>query len=272
MSLTLLLAAATAQITPTPQAQPAIDYARMIDDAIDGDRIIQAETMLMQWRGASPPGARPVDIATARLALAKGDARDAEARFAAISRAGSDDCRVNEGLGIARLRLGQPDQAITPLSRAVDSCPGRWRAWSALGVAYDAARSWTLSAAAYERAFQLTDRPVQVLNNYGMSLMAQRKADRAAVIFENARQMAPDDARIIANGDAAHVMSGRDIERRPTDDADSWARRLTHAGQVALRIGDVTRARAYLSQAMTQSERFLPDAAATLATIGPEQR
>lgn len=270
MSLVLLLAAA-APLAGVASPAPAIDYARMIDDAIDGSRILQAQTMLAQWRSVSEPGARPVEIATARLALARGEVQEAETRFAAISNAGSDDCRVNEGLGIARLRLGRAGQSLTPLSRAVDSCPGRWRAWSALAVAYDQAQSWSLSAAAYERAFQLTDRPVQVLNNYGLSLMAQGKADKAVVIFDNARKIAPDDARIIANGDAAYVMAGQGISRRPADDADGWAKRLTNAGRVALRIGNVAEARAYLSQAMTQSERFMPEAAAALATIGPEK-
>ena len=270
MSFALLLSAA-APLAGLANPAPPVDYARMIDDAIDGNRILQAETMLTQWRSTSEPGARPVEIATARLALAKGDAQEAETRFAAISNAGSDDCRVDEGLGIARLRLGRPGQSLTPLSRAVDSCPGRWRAWSALAVAYDEAQSWSLSAAANERAFQQTDRPAQVLNNYGMSLIAQGKADQAMAIFDNARKIAPDDARIIANADAAYVMAGQGISRRPADDADSWAKRLTNAGQVALRIGNAVKARAYLSQAMTQSEQFMPEAATALATIGPEK-
>lgn len=273
MLLPLLIAAATsASPAPEPVSAPAtrIDYARLIGEAIDGDRIVQAGSMLAQWRTESQAGDKgAIDIATARLALAQRQDGEAEARFAAISKAGSPDCFVDEGLGIARLRLGRMQEALAPLQRAVGACPGRWRAWNALGIAQDAARNWTQSAAAYERAFQLTDKPVQLLNNYGMSLMAQGRADEAAAIFDKARDMAPDDARVIANGDAAAVMAGRDIQRRTTDDADGWARRLSAAGQVALRMGDTVRAQAYLSRAMTESERFLPEAAAALATIGP---
>ena len=271
--LPLLVAAATPAATaPAPAAPAPIDYARMIDEAIDGGRAIQAETMLGQWRAeAQPANAQPLAIATARLALAQGRDGDAEAAFAGMSQAGSTDCRVDEGLGIARLRLGRPQEALAPLQRAVAACAGRWRAWNGLGVAYDDAKSWTASAAAYERAFQLTDKPVLLLNNYGMSLMAQGRAEEAAAIFDKARDMAPDDAKIITNGDAAYVMSGRDIQRRPTDDADAWAKRLSDAGQVALRIGDVAKGQAYLSRAMTESERFLPEAAAALATIGPQK-
>ncbi|HKT78148.1 MAG TPA: tetratricopeptide repeat protein [Sphingobium sp.] len=271
--LPLLVAAATPAATaPAPAAPAPIDYARMIDEAIDGGRAIQAETMLGQWRAeAQPADAQPLAIATARLALAQGRDGDAEAAFAGMSQAGSTDCRVDEGLGIARLRLGRPQEALAPLQRAVAACAGRWRAWNGLGVAYDDAKSWTASAAAYERAFQLTDKPVLLLNNYGMSLMAQGRAEEAAAIFDKARDMAPDDAKIITNGDAAYVMSGRDIQRRPTDDADAWAKRLSDAGQVALRIGDVAKGQAYLSRAMTESERFLPEAAAALATIGPQK-
>ena len=271
--LPLLVAAATPAATaPVPAAPAPIDYARMIDEAIDGGRAIQAETMLGQWRAeAQPADAQPLAIATARLALAQGRDGEAEAAFAGMSQAGSIDCRVDEGLGIARLRLGRPQEALAPLQRAVAACAGRWRAWNGLGVAYDDAKSWTASAAAYERAFQLTDKPVLLLNNYGMSLMAQGRAEEAAAIFDKARDMAPDDAKIITNGDAAYVMSGRDIQRRPTDDADAWAKRLSDAGQVALRIGDVAKGQAYLSRAMTESERFLPEAAAALATIGPQK-
>lgn len=268
MSLALLLAAAVA--TPSPSPVPSIDYGRMVDEAVDGGRIIQAEMMLGQWRAAPrPEDTRPLEIATARLALAKGQNQEAETRFAAISQGGTVDCRVDEGLGIARLRLGRPQEALPALRRAVDHCADQWRAWNALGVAFDAAKSWALSAAAYERAFQLTDKPVQVLNNYGLSLMAQGQAAKAAAIYDKAREMAPDDAKVIANGDAAYVMAGQDIQRRPTDDANGWAKRLSHAGQVALRIGDTVKAQAYLSRAVTESESFQPEAVAALATIGP---
>ena len=272
MSFLLLLAAmAASPIVEAPRAPqaPTMDYARLIDDANDGGRIIQAEAMLGQWRtDAQAQDRGAMEIAAARMALAKGQNAEAEARFAAISQAGVADCRVDEGLGIARLRLGRPEQSAELLRRAVDHCATRWRAWNALGAAYDAAKSWGLSTAAYEQAFQLTDKPVQVLNNYGLSLMAQGQAEKATAIFGKALEMAPDDARIIANEDAAKVMAGRDIERRSADDANSWAKRLGDAGQVAMRMGDAAKARAYLSRAVTESESFQPEATAALAKMG----
>lgn len=273
MSLLLLLLAAAANVqvaeVPEATAYAPTDYGRLIDSAIDGGRIIQAETMLAQWSAqAAPSDKAGIGIAQARLALAKGQDADAEARFAALTQASSADCRVDEGLGIARLRLGRPQQAAELLRRATDHCAKSWRAWNALGVAYDASKSWALSAAAYERAFQLTDRPVQVLNNYGLSLLAQGEADKAVAIFDKARQIAPDDARIISNGDAAQIRAGSDIERRPADDADSWAKRLGNAGQVALQMGDAVKGRAYLSRAMTEAESYQPKAAAALAAMG----
>lgn len=274
MSVLLMLAVAAAPVAETPSATsaPALNYGRLIDDAIDGGRIIQAETMLGQWRAnAQAQDGAAVEIAVARMALAKGQNGEAETRFATISQAGSEDCRVDEGLGIARLRLGRAEQAVDPLRRAVEHCAGRWRAWNALGIAYDAAKSWASSAGAYEKAFQLTDKPVQILNNYGLSLMAQGESERAAAIFGKALEMAPDDARIITNADAAQIMAGRDIARRPADNANSWAKRLGDAGQVALRMGDEVRARAYLSRAVTESESYQPEAAAALATIGAKR-
>ncbi|HWV13606.1 MAG TPA: hypothetical protein VN110_09955, partial [Sphingobium sp.] len=98
MSLLLLLLAAAANVqvaeVPEATAYAPTDYGRLIDTAIDGGRIIQAETMLAQWRAEVAPGDKAgVGIAEARLALAKGQDADAEARFAALTQATSADCR-----------------------------------------------------------------------------------------------------------------------------------------------------------------------------------
>lgn len=275
MMFALLLAAAAMQADAAPALPGANgpDMAKLVDEAIDGGRIIQADAMMAQWRETGQPeGQAAIGIAAARLALAKGRNEEAEARFAAIEKAGTADCKADEGLGVARLRLGRAKAALKPLQRAVAACGQRWRAWNALAIVYDEQRDWTQSSAAYERAFQLTDKPETVLNNYGLSLMKQGEAAKAATIFEKAREIAPTDGRIIANGDSAAVMAGRDIARRRGDDADGWARRLTSAGQAALRMGDMARARAYLSRAMAEADSFMPETAAALATIGTEQR
>lgn len=266
----LLLAAATPSVEAAPAMPPSppLDYARLVDEAIDGGRIIQADAMLTQWRARAQAGdLQPMEIAAARMALEKRRDEEAVARFTALGQSGLKDCRVDEGQGIALLRLGRSQEALEPLRHAVGACANRWRAWNALAVAYDQAQSWTLSSAAYERAFQLTDKPAQVLNNYGLSLLKQGKADKAAAIFDKARELMPDDGRIITNGDTAYVMAGQDIRRRPADTADEWARRLSNAGQVAMRMGDAPRAQAYLSRAVTEADSFVPDAAAALATM-----
>lgn len=274
MMLALLLAAAVpqAEAVPAVPPPPPLDYARLLDEAIDGGRIIQADAMLTQWRTQAQAGdLRPIGIATARIALEKRQNEEALARLTALDQSGEPDCRVDEGRGVALLRLGRMEEALAPLQRAVASCASRWRAWNALGIAYDQAHDWALSSAAYERAFQLTDKPAQVLNNYGMSLLKQGHADKAAVIFDRARELLPDDIRIITNGDTAYVMSGQDIRRRSADNADEWAKRLSNAGQVAMRMGDVPRAQAYLSRAVTESDRFVPEAAAALAKLDSAQ-
>lgn len=273
MMLALLLAAAVPPAAAVPaMASPPLDYARLVDDAVEGGRVIQAEAMLTQWRSQAQPGdLQPMEIATARVALEKRRDEEALARFAALEDRGARDCRVDEGRGIALLRLGRSGGALAPLQRAVAECASRWRSWNGLGVAYDAAHSWVLSLAAYERAFQLTDKPAQVLNNYGLSLLQQEQAGKAAVIFDRARELAPDNANIVANCDTAYVLSGRDIARRPADNADEWAARLSNAGQAALRMGDLSRAQAYLSRAVTESDSFMPAAASALASIGSPQ-
>ncbi|WP_242122805.1 hypothetical protein [Sphingobium sp. Sx8-8] len=266
----LLLAAATppAEAPPPTPPSPSLDYSRLVDEAIDGGRIIQAQAMLNQWRTQPQAGdVQPIEIATARIALEKRGDEEALARFTALRRSGMSDCRVDEGQGVALLRLGRSPEALEPLRNAVRACADRWRAWNALAIVYDEAQSWALSSAAYERAFQLTDKPAQILNNYGLSLLKQGKADEAAVIFDRAHELMPDDARIIANEDTAYVMAGREIRRRPIDTADEWAQRLSNAGQVAMRIGNLPLAQAYLSRAVTDADSFVPEAAAALASM-----
>ncbi|PJG46964.1 hypothetical protein CAF53_01000 [Sphingobium sp. LB126] len=269
MILLLLLAAAVAHpVGGASSAAAPLDYPFLMDEAIDGGRIIQAEAMLAQWRAEAGATDRPrIDIATARLALEKRRDGEAAAQFTALINSGMADCRVDEGLGIAMVRLGQPQQALEPLRRAVAACADRWRAWNALAVAYDHAESWALSSAAYERAFQLTNKPEKILNNYGLSLLKQRQADKASAIFDKAHELVPDDAGVTANRDAAYVLSGRDIRRSAGDSADTWARRLSHAGQVALQAGDRAKAQAYLSRAVTEADNFVPEAAAALASM-----
>jgi len=266
----LLLSAAvpSAGAVPALPPSPPLDYARLVDEAIDGGRVIQADAMLTQWRAhAQDRDLQPIEIAIARMALEKRRDEEAAARFSTLVQGGLKDCRVDEGQGIALLRLGRSKEALEPLRRAVGVCADRWRAWNALGVAYDQAQSWALSSSAYERAFQLTDKPAQILNNYGLSLLKQGKPDKAAVIFDKAREQAPDDVRIVTNGDTAYVMSGQEIRRRAADTADEWGRRLSNAGQVAMRMGDLPKAQAYLSRAMTEADGFVPEAAAALATM-----
>lgn len=267
MILALLLAATAPQAAAASPA-PSLDYARLVDEAIDGERIIQADAMMTQWRAqAGAEDAQPLEIATARIALAKRHDEEAAARFTALHQSGLKDCRVDEGQGIAFLRLGRGQEALEPLRRAVGACANSWRAWNAVAIAYDQAQSWALSSAAYERAFQLTDKPGQVMNNYGQSLLKQGQPGKAAVIFDKARELLPDDVRIITNGDTAYVLSGQEIQRRPSESADDWARRLSHAGQVAMQNGDLPRAQAYLSRAVTESDRYVGDAAAALARL-----
>lgn len=244
-------------------------YAGWIDEAIDGGRIIQAEAMLAQWRTDAKSDDRgEIEIALARIALEKRRDEEAARDFAALASAGVKDCRVDEGLGVALVRLGRAQQALPLLKRAVATCKGRWRAWNALGIAYDQQQSWAAGAAAYETAFQLTDKPAQILKNYGLSLLRQDQPTKAAAIFEKARELAPEDTTLIAYCDTAYVRSGQDIERGAAESADQWARRLSHAGQVALEMGDGRRAQAYLSRAVTEGDNFMPEAADALARMG----
>ncbi|MCF8709411.1 hypothetical protein [Rhizorhapis sp. SPR117] len=150
---------------------PVADYA-LIDQAIDGGRLVQARAMLANQRlseGNQP--STEFEILSAQLALA--ERRDAQAlvAFGDLKTRGVADCRVDAGLGAALVKHQRAREAVAFLDSATQTCPDRWDAWNALGVARDLTGDWKESESAYERAFSLSDNKAGIMNNYGFSLL-----------------------------------------------------------------------------------------------------
>lgn len=244
----------------------------LIEQAIDAGRLLQAEMMLEEWSGRSDAsGLAVAERIGAELALAHHRDEEAAARFEALAQKGATGCRVEEGLGIAYLRMGRHGDALAPLLRATATCPERWQGWNALGIAQDFREAWSRSRKAYDRAFALTDRPAVVANNYGFSLLLQRRLPEAARMFVLARREAPDNPRYTNNLDIADALAGRPLKpEAPTGDPDQgeWAERLNNAGYVSLLAGNRAAANAYFSRSLAEGARLSRRAEANLAFMG----
>lgn len=255
------------------EAMPAADH-ELIGQAIEGGLLVQARAMLAQRQMVGDEQKTPVvDILDAELALAEHRTDQALAAFADLKRRGEGNCRADGGLGIALVRSHRAAEALAPLRAATTACPERWRYWNALGVALDLSRDWKASAEAYERAFTLSSGEAGVMNNYGISLMAQGRHVEASHLFATAARAEPANDRYANNADIALALSGEPLKENDAGraDADEWARRLNNAGYAALLAGRAEQARSYFSRALHAGKSHASAAQANLAALGEEK-
>lgn len=271
--LALLAALAGFPAAVAAQQTSMTDY-ELIEQAIEGDRLLQARTMLAQRQVASAGRTDPVmDILNAELALAERRNEEALAAFGDLKLREVKDCRVDGGQGIALVRSGRAAEALAPLRDATRTCPKRWRYWNALGVALDLSRDWQKSAEAYERAFAFSGGEASVMNNYGFSLLAQRRHAEAVHLFAAASRAEPDNQRYANNADIARSMDGQPLKQGDMDrrNADRWAKRLNNAGYAALLAGRREQAKSYFSRSLHAGEGYDAAAEANLALLGEDK-
>jgi Flp pilus assembly protein TadD len=266
--LAVLLAAFPAAARAQDIASAADDA--LIEQAIQGGRLVQARTMLAQRQMMAGEQAEPaLEILNAELAIAERRNDQALAGLMALKAKAIGDCRVDGGIGIVLVRSKRAEEAMPHLRAAVQACADRWRYWNALGIALDLSRDWPASAEAYERAYALSGGEASVMNNYGFSLMAQQRHKEAARLFAAAAQAEPGNQRYANNADIARGMAGEPLKAQDADraDGDRWARRLNNAGYAALLAGRPDQAKAYFSRSLHASESHEDAAEANLAAI-----
>ena len=132
--------------------------------------------------------ARPLCVPNALAAAV----REAEKAPATQARALQDE-------GVTLSLLGQSDQALTVLQKAVAMDPSAWRAWNALGAEYDARARWTDAEAAYGHAITASGGAAITLNNRGYSRLLQRRRDEAVADLVAALHKKPDLAEARTN-------------------------------------------------------------------------
>lgn len=251
-----------------PAAAAEIDYTA-IEHAIASGRTVQAKAMLGATRipGEAVDEARLQGLA-ASLALAEGRNEVARDMFVALLRTQPESCAFARGAGTAALRLEDRQLAIRLLDRAVAACPVSAALLSRLATAYDQERRWSDSEAAFRRALVIEPDSAAILNNAGWSLLRQKRFDEAVAMLERARDLAPGNQRIANNLDIALTSLGRPMAARRTGDATmAQADRLNNAGYASYLAGRKDAARAYLSQALLDSDVYSPRIAANLQLV-----
>lgn len=264
-----LLLAATLLLPPSAAAQTdGADY-RAIEDAILAHRLVQARAMLSSIKivGTGLDQQR-LEALSAELALAEGRNEQALGQFSRLIEGAPENCRLTRGAGIAAMRLGRAAVATPYLEQATAACAGSWEGWNALGIAYDFARRWGESAAAYEKAIALQPQNATILNNFGYSAFLQQKYQEATYLFIRAAAIEPGNARIANNLDIARASQGEVLARHVKEDgSDRLAERLNNAGYAAYLAGDRKAARAWLSQSLFAGDVYFGKAASNLRLV-----
>jgi Flp pilus assembly protein TadD len=263
LSLAALLACGTASAAPP-------DDLALVDAAIRGGRLVQAQTML-DLLPADKPDTFEVAVLRAQLMLAQGQYADAERAFGKLAATPSQDCRVIAGLGSAAAALRHTDAALARLQDATARCPSDWRTWADLGHAYDNAARWNDSKAAYERASAMGGPRASLLNDMAVSMLMQHRYPEAKALLLQALAADPDDPRLANNLDIAAASMGEAPVRGRGDDPARWAERLSNAGYAASLAGRTDDARAWLTQSIAVAPVYPAKTASILSSLGAQK-
>lgn len=117
--------------------------------------------------------------------------------------------REHLAAGRAMLNVGQTNEAITELSRALSLDGNLTEAHSLLGLAYDRKGMHDRARSYYERAIKADKEDAQTLNNLGFSLYTNGNYRAAVDKLKKAAKLAPTDQRILNNLALAQCRLGK---------------------------------------------------------------
>ena len=234
--------------------------------AIAGDRLLQAERMIMGMRFTCGTDDRYLRL-HARWALRTAQHEVAFSIFSNLVLRHPDDVEILSGLGRAAFNLGRLGEARQALMRATSIAGADWQAWNALAVLYDRRGSWEDSAAAYQQALSLSPVSAAIWNNRGYSMLLQRRPAEAVSDLERAVTLDSNNRTYRTNRDLAYAMSGRFDERREGEAMRDYARRLNNMGYAAWLAGNADAGRALVAQAIEASDVALARAERNLELI-----
>jgi tetratricopeptide (TPR) repeat protein len=133
-----------------------------------------------------------------------------------LTKSAPANATVLYNLGIAYSELGQFDEAIIRLKRAVQLDSGHAHAWVGIGNAYYRMHKPEQALQAFEKAVELNPDDGYTHRNLGGILVASKRNDESLVHLRKALKLMPDDPQSIFGLAIA-------LEEVGTDDADEEA-------------------------------------------------
>lgn len=248
--------------TPAVSAEQRSEGLRLVETHHFGE----AQAILKPLSEVNPNDAE-MRFALGECALGLGKLDDAEPIFASLANDASLRPKALQGLGITLVRRGDALGATPALEQATAADSSLWRAWNALGQAYDFQHMWDASRHAYDAALRSAPDTGIIQNNIGMSLLAQERYDEALKAFDRARLANPKLDVTETNRQLALALQQRYPEATFATQPEEKARLLNNAGYVALMKGDYDHAEQLFVQAAETSPTYYAPARDNLQVL-----
>jgi Flp pilus assembly protein TadD len=251
---------------PKPQEIAIEKTVADIQSAIDEKRYLDAGSMIDMAVIAGSKDPR-LGLEAARLDLARGRYDQALDQFRKAEASPQTRGPAMEGEGVALAMSGREGDAVPILKKTVAEFPQSWRAWNALGGAYDDQGKWADADDAYAHALAASDAPAIVINNRGYSYLLRNRLDEATADFVEALRQRPDLDAARTNLRLAMALKGEYARATAGAGKDTEAAMLNNAGFAALVRGDYAQAETLLQKAMERKGEYYDLAAANLELV-----
>ena len=237
-----------------------------IERAIDEKRYIDAGSMIdmAALSGSNDPR---LGLLLAKLDLGRGRYDQALEQFRKSEASPQTRAAAIEGEGLCLVLSGREAEAVPVLKKAVTEYPQSWRAWNALGGAYDDQAKWAEADDAYVHALATSDTPAIVINNRGYSYLLRNRLDEASADFVEALRQRPDLETARTNLRLAMALKGEYARATAGAQKETEAAVLNNAGFAAMVRGDYTQAETLLHQAIARKGEYYDLASANLELL-----
>jgi len=265
----LLFALAGCATAPATRsgADSGADSAVLIASAnteLQGNRPDAADELFARALKRDPAN-NDAKLGLAESALRAGRAEQARDRYAVLEGVKDYADRAYRGKAAAEFALGDADGALATLRAAAAEAPSA-DTWLALAHLEDARHDWPEANTAYAEAIRIAP-TARAFNDYGVSLLDQQRYDEAQTAFLHALEADPALAESQNNLRLAYAWQGRYdaalVDVLPNERPEV----LNNLGYIAMKRGDVARAKLLLMEALRSSPTFYKKAADNLQAL-----
>ncbi len=137
-------------------------------------------------------------LTAARVARQNGDLNSASSKLAYLVSIAPDNAEVLGEYGKVLTEMGQPEEGIAYLNKAIARDPGNWKLYNAVAVAYDEKHDFASSSAAYTKALALAPGNPAILANDARSRMLAGDTAGAQQLLAQANPT--DESRVYFSG------------------------------------------------------------------------